>query len=228
MRKIWDLVGGVHPPENKHQSVQQPIGRLPLPEKLVIPLNQHIGAPPKLVVNIGDEVLKGQVLAEPNGMVSVGVHAPTSGVISDISDYPIPHPSGMSARCITLIPDNYDRWIEHAGLDDFRACSPAKLLELIREAGIAGLGGAGFPAAVKLSARKPVSTLIINATECEPYITADDMLIRERAEDIVEGIRILAYILGDPEEVLIGIEDNKPEAYEALQPYLADTNIELV
>ncbi|TNF08604.1 MAG: electron transport complex subunit RsxC, partial [Gammaproteobacteria bacterium] len=228
MRKIWDLVGGVHPPENKHQSVQEPIGRLPLPEKLVIPLNQHIGAPPKLLVNAGDLVLKGQPLAEPNGMVSVGVHAPTSGTISDISDYPIPHPSGMSARCITLIPDNHDRWIEHAGLDDFKTYSPAKLLELIREAGIAGLGGAGFPAAVKLSARKPVSTLIINATECEPYITADDMLIRERAEDIVEGIRILAYILGDPEEVLIGIEDNKPEAYEALQPHLADTNIELV
>ncbi|TNE77385.1 MAG: electron transport complex subunit RsxC [Gammaproteobacteria bacterium] len=228
MRKIWDLVGGVHPPENKHQSVQQPIGRLPLPDKLVIPLNQHIGAPPKLLVSSGDRVLKGQALAEPNGMVSVGVHAPTSGTITDISDYPIPHPSGMSARCITLEPDGEDCWIEHSGVDNYRDYSPAKLLELIREAGIAGLGGAGFPSAVKLSARKPISTLIINGTECEPYITADDMLMREHAREIVEGIQMLAYILGEPEEILIGIEDNKPEAYEALEPLLAETNIELV
>ncbi|MEZ5530188.1 MAG: electron transport complex subunit RsxC [Porticoccaceae bacterium] len=228
MRKIWDLIGGVHPPENKHQSVQQPIGRLPLPEKLIIPLNQHIGAPPKLVVNSGDHVLKGQVLAEPNGMVSVGVHAPTSGTIADISDHPIPHPSGMSARCITLIPDCEDRWIEHAGIENYRDFSPAKLLELIREAGIAGLGGAGFPTAVKLSARKPISTLIINGTECEPYITADDMLMREHAREIVEGIQILSYLLGEPEEILIGIEDNKPEAYEALEPHLVGTKIELV
>ncbi|WP_461481211.1 electron transport complex subunit RsxC [Porticoccus sp.] len=228
MRKIWDLVGGVHPPENKHQSVQLPIGHLPLPDKLVIPLNQHIGAPPKLLVNAGDQVLKGQPLAEPHGMVSVGVHAPTSGTITDISDYPIPHPSGMSARCITLLPDNRDQWIDHAGVADFRSYSPAKLLELIREAGIAGLGGAGFPSAVKLSARKPISTLIINSTECEPYITADDMLMREHPQEIVAGIQILAYLLGEPEEILIGIEDNKPEAYEALQPWLQGTNIELV
>ncbi|WP_461515910.1 electron transport complex subunit RsxC [Porticoccus sp.] len=228
MRKIWDLIGGVHPPENKHQSVQQSIGTLPLPEKLVIPLNQHIGAPPKVLVNEGDYVLKGQALAEPNGMVSVGVHAPTSGTITGISDYPIPHPSGMSARCITLIPDRLDQWIDHSGVADYLSYSPAKLLEMIREAGIAGLGGAGFPSAVKLSARKPISTLIINGTECEPYITADDMLMREHPTEIVEGIKILAYLLGNPEEVLIGIEDNKPEAYEALQPLLAGSNIELV
>jgi len=151
MRKVWDLIGGVHPPENKHQSVQDSIGTLPLPEKLVIPLNQHIGAPPKLLVSAGDKVLKGQALAEPKGMVSVGVHAPTSGHISDISDYPIPHPSGMSARCVTLIPDGKDEWIEHKGTDNFRDKKPEELLEIIRSSGITGLGGAGFPSAVKLS-----------------------------------------------------------------------------
>ena len=238
MRKVWDLIGGVHVPENKHQSVQDSIGTLPLPKKLVIPLNQHIGAPPKLLVSTGDKVLKGQPLAEPKGMVSVGVHAPTSGLISDISDHPIPHPSGMAARCITLIPDGEDQWIQYQGSEhqgighqnagDFREKTPEELLEIIRSSGIAGLGGAGFPTAVKLNARQPISTLIINATECEPYITADDMLMQERAEEIVEGIKILSYILGEPDEILIGIEDNKPKAYEALKPYLKDTNIELV
>lgn len=228
MRKVWDLIGGVHPPENKHQSVQDSIGTLPLPEKLVIPLHQHIGAPPKLLVRAGDIVLKGQPLAEPKGMVSVGVHAPTSGQISEISHYPIPHPSGMSARCITLIPDGKDQWIEHKGVDNFRDKKPEELLNIIRSSGITGLGGAGFPSEVKLSARQPISTLIINATECEPYITADDMLMQERPEAVVEGIKILSYILGEPDEILIGIEDNKPKAYEALEPYLEGTNIELV
>lgn len=228
MRKVWDLIGGVHVPENKHQSVQDSIGTLPLPQKLVIPMNQHIGAPPKLLVSAGDKVLKGQPLAEPKGMVSVGVHAPTSGLISDISDHPIPHPSGMAARCITLIPDGEDQWIEHQGTNNFREKTPEALLEIIRSSGIIGMGGAGFPTAVKLNARQPISTLIINATECEPYITADDMLMQERAEEIVEGIKILSYILGEPGEILIGIEDNKPKAYEAFQPYLKNTNIELV
>lgn len=228
MRKVWDLIGGVHVPENKHQSVQDSIGTLPLPKKLVIPLSQHIGAPPKLLVSTGDKVLKGQPLAEPKGMVSVGVHAPTSGLISDISEHPIPHPSGMAARCITLIPDGENQWIEHQGIDSFRKKTPKELLEIIRSSGVAGLGGAGFPTAVKLNARQPISTLIINATECEPYITADDMLMRERPEAVVEGIKILSYILGEPDEILIGIEDNKPQAYDALEPYLKDTNIELV
>lgn len=228
MRKVWDLIGGVHVPENKRQSVQSSIGTLPMPKELVIPLNQHIGAPPKLLVAEGEKVLKGQVLAEPKGFVSAGIHAPTSGVISAISDHPIPHPSGMAARCLTLIPDGEDRWIETKGLEDYREHNPEELLNIIRQSGIAGMGGAGFPTAVKLGARQPISTLIINGTECEPYITADDMLMRERPREIVEGIKILAYILGEPDEILIGIEDNKPEAYEALEPYLKDTNIELV
>lgn len=228
MRKVWDLIGGVHVPENKHQSVQSSIGTLPMPKELVIPLNQHIGAPPKLLVAEGEKVLKGQVLAKPKGFVSAGVHAPTSGIISAISDHPIPHPSGMAARCLTLIPDGNDRWIETKGLENYREHDPEELLNIIRQSGIAGMGGAGFPTAVKLGARQPISTLIINGTECEPYITADDMLMRERPQEIVEGIKILAYILGEPDEILIGIEDNKSEAYEALEPYLKDTNIELV
>ena len=227
MRKIWNLIGGVHPPENKHQSVKDSVGSLPLPEKLIIPLNQHIGAPSKAIVAIGDKVLKGQVLANPKGVLSAGVHAPTSGLVSDIGDHPIPHPSGMSAHCITLIPDGEDQWIAHEGLSNYRDHVPEKLLEIIRLSGVAGLGGAGFPTAVKLNPQKPISTLILNGTECEPYITSDDMLMRERPEDIIQGIEILSYILGNPKEVVIGIEDNKPEAYAALKPYLKNTTIEI-
>jgi len=227
MRKIWNLIGGVHPPENKHQSVKDSVGSLPLPEKLIIPLNQHVGVPSKAIVVIGDRVLKGQVLANPKGVLSTGVHAPTSGLVSDISDHPIPHPSGMSAYCITLIPDGKDQWITHEGLKNYRDHAPEELLEIIRLSGVAGLGGAGFPTAVKLNPQKPISMLILNGTECEPYITSDDMLMRERPEDIVQGIEILSYILGNPKEVIIGVEDNKPEAYIALKSYLKNTTIEL-
>ncbi len=228
MRQTWEMPGGVHPPENKTQSLQYCIGTLPLPERLVIPLDQHTGAPAKLIVSVNDRVLKGQMLAKPSEAVSASVHAPTSGVITAIDDQPVPHPSGMTSRCITLKPDGKDTWSERQKIDNYRDASPAELLEIIRNAGIVGMGGAGFPTAVKLQPRNPIDTLIINATECEPYITADDILIQERPEEIVEGIQILTHILGNPEQVLIGIEDNKPKAFEALEPLLAGTNIELV
>lgn len=228
MRKLWDFPGGIHPPENKHQSLVEPIARLPLPERLVLPLNQHRGAPARPVVAEGDRVLKGQLIAEPDAFISAAVHAPTSGTVTGILDHAIPHPSGMSAPCIVIVPDGEDRWCQHQGLEDYRQVAPGELLDLIREAGIAGLGGAGFPTQIKLGPRQPVATLIINASECEPYITADDALMRERAADIVAGIRILAHILEGPDETLIGIEDNKPEAAAALRAQLAGTDIELV
>lgn len=228
MGKIWDLVGGIHPPENKQQSVQQPIASLPLPDKLVIPLSQHIGAPASILVAEGDQVLKGQLLAEPNGFVSVGVHAPTSGTIASIGDHPVPHASGMSLPCITLIPDGKEQWVELSGVADYKSLGGAELVEKIRQAGIAGLGGAGFPSAVKLATDANIDTLIINGTECEPYITADDMLMREHPAEIINGIQILAHILGNPAQILLGIEDNKPEAIAAFQPLLEGTGIELV
>lgn len=221
MRKIWNIPGGIHPPENKTQSLQTTITSLPVPEQLILPLNQHAGAPARPVVDAGDQVLKGQLVAEPNGVISAAIHAPTSGVISAIEDRPIPHPSGMSARCIILTPDGRDQWCAHRGLDDYRGASPTALLDRIRDAGIAGLGGAGFPSAVKLGPPQSIDTLIINGAECEPYITADDSLMQERAADIVEGTMILAHILGTPATVLIGIEDNKPQAVEAVRDAVA-------
>ena len=227
MRKIWDIPGGIHPPENKTQSLGQGIAALPLPDILVLPLGQHAGAPAKPLVAVGDRVLKGQLLAEPGGFISAALHAPTSGTVSAIEDRAIPHPSGMSARCVILTPDGRDEWCPHHGVADYRAASPVALLGLIRDAGIAGLGGAGFPSAVKLGPKQPIDTLIINGTECEPYI-ADDILMQERAAAIIEGVAILAHILGNPATILVGVEDNKPRAFEALEAAAQGSAIEVV
>ena len=228
--KTWVTPCGVHPPENKHQSLTLPIGSLPLPEKLLIPLSQHIGTAAKPCVELGSNVLKGQKIAEAAGPVSVPMHAPTSGTITAIEHRPIAHSSGMLAPCIEITSDGRDQWQPHQGIDDYRHASASTLLAAIAEAGIAGMGGAGFPSAVKLNPgrKRPINTLIVNATECEPYITADDSAIRERAAEIIEGIGILSQILGHPENILIGIEDNKPEAIAALEPLVKDSGISLV
>ncbi|HUH36830.1 MAG TPA: electron transport complex subunit RsxC [Spongiibacteraceae bacterium] len=230
MRQVWDFHGGIHPPENKHQSTGQPIRFAGIPTELVLPLAQHIGAPAEPVVAVGDAVLKGQVIASAKGLVSVPVHAPTSGTVVAIEDRPVPQPSGLPGRCIVIHPDGQERWIERKPVADYTALEPAALIALIRDAGIAGMGGAGFPAAVKLHGRpdKVIDTLLINGTECEPYITADDLLMRERASDIVAGIRILQHLVRPTEATLIGIEDNKPEAIEALRNAARGSGIEVV
>ena len=229
MRRIYDFHGGIHPPEHKHPSVQSPIADAGIPAELVLPLLQHVGAPARPVVDVGDRVLKGQMIAGAGGIVSAALHAPTSGTIIAIEDRVVPHPSGHSAPCIVLASDGRDEWIEHAGTEDYTALDRGALLDLIRNAGIAGLGGAGFPSAVKLDVRAGASieTLILNGTECEPYITADDMLMRERAGNIVEGARILRHLI-QPGETLIGIEDNKPESLAAVREAARDSGIEVV
>ena len=230
MRKIWDFHGGVHPPENKVQSTHTPIATIPLASKIILPLNQHIGAPASPIVNVGDNVLKGQKIADAQGVFSAPVHASTSGIISAIATHPIPHPSGMESECISIEPDGKDQWINLSENENYLALERLELLETIREAGIAGMGGAGFPSAVKLNPPSTVDidTLILNGTECEPYITADDMLMRERAEEIVRGAELLAYLLKDPAHILIGIEDNKPEAISAMQSACEHSAAEVV
>jgi electron transport complex protein RnfC len=208
---------GVHPPEHKAESTQLPIATLPLPSKLVLPLRQHIGNIPKILVSEGDVVLKGQLLAEAEGTVSAAIHAPTSGVVTAIENAIIPHPSGLPDLCITLIPDGKDTWIEKKTQDWQNTDKPA-LIASLRSSGIVGLGGATFPTHIKLRAdgKSHVHTLIINAAECEPYITCDDMLIREHADEIVRGIAIAQYLLGASKSI-IGIEDNKPQAIKSMQ-----------
>ena len=225
---IHDFHGGIHPPEMKHLSNGTPIMPGPLPAQLVLPLNMHIGAPAKPLVAPGDKVLKGQMIAEPIGAVSAAIHAPTSGTISAIGPRPIQHPSGMDAVCIVIDTDGEDQWIDHQGIADYTEKSPGELVDLIRHAGIAGMGGAGFPTSIKvnLGDHQRVEQLLINAVECEPYITADDRLMRERAEQIVTGIHILQYLL-NPRRTLIGIEDNKPEAISAIKRACKGCDIEV-
>ncbi len=228
MRKIWEIHGGIHPAENKHQSTGAPIRFAGIPAELTLPLSQHIGAPAEACVAVGERVLKGQMIATAKGPVSVPVHAPTSGEVVAIEARPIPHASGMSAPCIVIRSDGRDQWIDHRGVDDYLALDHDPLVELIRNAGIAGMGGAGFPTAIKLRTHKPIETLILNGTECEPYITADDMLMREQAAQVIEGARILRQLVQPTRETLIGIEDNKPEAIAALRQAAAGSGIEIV
>tara|TARA_R110000772_G_scaffold114441_8_gene218972 strand:+ start:45308 stop:47695 length:2388 start_codon:yes stop_codon:yes gene_type:complete len=229
-RKVWDIHGGIHPAENKQQSLQSPIKAAGIPPQLILPLAQHIGAPASPIISVGDRVLKGQMIAEAKGFVSAPVHAPTSGTVVAIESRLIPHPSGMSGACIVIDTDGQDEWAKHSGVEDFRSLSKMDLIDRVRQAGIAGMGGAGFPSAVKLSTRddKPIETLILNGTECEPYITADDILMRERAAEIIAGAEILRHLIKPSKETLIGVEDNKPEGIAALQKAAQGTGIEIV
>ncbi len=230
MRKIWDIPGGVHPTENKTQSMAAPLGNVSLPAEIILPLNQHIGAPAEPVVSVGEHVLTGQLIASAKGPVSAALHASTSGTVTAIEPRLIAHPSGMDARCIVIEPDGLDQWIELQPCEDYMSLERETLLEKIRQAGIAGMGGAGFPAAVKLNPRpqQAIDSLIINGTECEPYITADDMLMQTCADEVVAGTLLLAQLLGQPQNILIGIEDNKPEAIAAVQKAAEGTTVEVV
>lgn len=213
--KLWDFHGGVHPPTRKAQTSQKPIGKLPLPDRLYIPLRQHIGVAGNLLVSVGQRVLKGQPLTSADNSMAVPVHAPTSGTILAIGGHTSAHPSALPEQTITLVPDGLEQWREQHPLN-LTTSDHLSLLERIQESGIAGMGGAGFPAHLKAGLTQPVDYLIINAVECEPYISADDALIQEGAITIVKGIDILCKLL-NPKAVLIGIEDDKPIASASLK-----------
>lgn len=216
---LWELPGGIHPVENKAQSLQLPIGHLPLPPQLVIPLNQHLGTPATPVVQLGDRVLKGQLIGAAEGTFSANTHASTSGIVIAIGEKAVPHSSGMTAECIVIEPDQKEEWIGLETCEHYLQLDRLVLLDKIRAAGVAGLGGAGFPTAVKLAPKSTqvIDTLIINGAECEPYITADDILMQERADQLIEGVLLTSHILHHPKNILIGIEDNKPKAIAAVK-----------
>lgn len=221
--KIWDFDGGIHPPEMKTQSNGTPLRQVPLAPRFIIPLKQHIGAEGELCVNVGDTVLRGQALTRGRGRM-LPVHAPTSGTVVAIAPHSTAHPSALAELSVIIDADGEDRWIERDGWANYRARSREELIARIHQFGVAGLGGAGFPTGVKLQGGgDKIETLIINAAECEPYITADDRLMQDCAAQVVEGIRILAHIL-QPHEVLLGIEDNKPQAISMLRAVLADSH----
>ncbi len=220
--------GGVHPEDRKELSADIPIRVPPLPERLFVSLQQHIGAPASPVVQVGDQVRKGQLIAASAGAVSAPVHAPTSGRIVAIGDYPAPHPSGLPVPTITLEADGEERWADFDPPADPFALSPEEIATRVGAAGIVGLGGAAFPAAVKLnvSRRGGVTTLIMNGGECEPYLTCDDRLMRDRAPEVVAGIRLILRAVG-AKEVLLGIEANKPEAIAAMTAAAAGTEVQV-
>ncbi len=221
--KVWELPGGVHPPENKSQSLQLPLGNIPLPPVLVIPLNQHMGTPSQPVVQVGERVLAGQLIGAADGTFSANTHASTSGTVIAIEPRAIPHPSGMTGDSIIIEPDGKDEWIALTPCEDYLSHDRLSLLDKIRAAGIAGLGGAGFPTAIKLAPKSTqvIDTLILNGAECEPYITSDDILMQTQAQELVAGTLLLSHILHHPKNLLIGIEDNKPKAIAAVKAAVA-------
>ncbi len=214
--KFWHFHGGIHPPEQKAITSGKPIKHLPLPKQLILPLQQHIGRQGDLLVEVGDKVLKGQALTQSSNPMAVPVHAPTSGTITAIKKSVIAHPSGLSELCLFIDVDGEDTWKKREICQDFSKLSHQDIIKKIADAGIAGMGGAGFPTHIKVNTKPDINFLIINAAECEPYITADDLLIGEQSEAIVDGIKILDQLL-NPAFILIGIEGNKPRAIKALQ-----------
>ncbi|WP_245921598.1 electron transport complex subunit RsxC [Bowmanella denitrificans] len=214
--RFFDFPGGVHPPGRKTLSNQDVIGKCTLPEHLYLTVKQHIGAPGQLQVKVGDEVLKGQALTRSTNPFALPVHAPTSGKVTAIAPHVSAHPSGLAELSVEITPDGRDKWIDLTPIPDYQQLPKTRIIEAICDAGIAGMGGAGFPTHIKVSPKKDVEFLVINGAECEPYITADDRLMREHAWQIRQGIDVLCHLL-NPGHVLIAIEDNKPEAIQAMQ-----------
>ncbi len=217
LQKLFKFKGGIKPDTHKTPSLQSPICTAPLPAILIVPLHQSIGGVTQPLVSAGDRVLKGQRIGSADKWVSAAVHAPTSGTVLAIEERIAAHPSGLPTLCVVIEPDGRDEWIERQPVD-YQTLAPERVRELLRDAGVVGLGGAVFPSHAKLTAAKtvPMDALVINGAECEPFMTCDDLLMRERAEGIVHGIAIFRDLL-QPRKVLIGIEDNKPEAVAAMK-----------
>ena len=221
----WKFHGGIHPPSRKERTKTLAISTIEMPQQLFLSLSQHIGQPAVPVVAIGDTVQKGQLLAKQDGFISAAVIAPTSGTISDICQYSNCHISGIETQTIVLTPDHLNTWRTKLPLT--LTSDHQQILERIKLSGITGLGGAGFPAAVKLATKAAIEFLIINGAECEPYITSDDLLMQERGAGIVAGIEIMAQLL-KPQRIIIAIEDNKPQAITAMKEAAKQSIIDII
>jgi len=209
---------GVHPDDHKRPAADAPLRILPPPAKVYMPLQQHVGGAARPIVLVGQKVLKGQLLAEPSGNISAPIHAPVSGTVAAIGEVTAPHASGLGFTAITIDNDFENRWIESEPVADPLALAPEEITKRTAAAGIVGLGGATFPSAAKFSLgrRLKVDTLIVNGGECEPYLSADDRIMRDSAAAVVDGVRIVMRAIG-AEQALVGIEDNKPEAIAAMR-----------
>ena len=227
--RVLTFNGGIHPPHHKSSTENKSVEIAAQPKVVYIPLAQHIGAPCTALVNVGDAVKKGQKIGEPGGFVSAPVHSSVSGTVKAIK--PMLVPGGQKVMCVEIENDFNEEVFEgvkpYAGLD---AMSKEELLNMIKDAGIVGMGGATFPTHVKLSPpkEKNIDVVVLNGAECEPYLTADHRLMLESPEDIVLGLQVIMKIL-DVKKGYIGIEDNKPECLKVMEDSAkTDSNIEVV
>ncbi|GGY06954.1 hypothetical protein GCM10007160_37990 [Litchfieldella qijiaojingensis] len=219
MAKAFDFPGGIHPPQRKTLSTRTPLIQAALPTRVVLPMDQHIGTPAEPCVEVGQRVRTGERVALAQGLISADVHASITGTVTAIEERPVPHPSQGKRLCVVIErePDGDDEWCLMPPLD-WRQADDDTLLERLMHSGVVGLGGAGFPSQIKARVRElhAIDTLLVNAAECEPYITADDLTLRTYADDVLEGARLFARLCR-AERILIGIEDNKPEAIDTLK-----------
>ncbi len=227
--KLWHFHGGLHLDGHKHMSMTEHVLPVALPAQITLPLQQHIGAPAEPVVAVGDHVLKGQVIAKASDYVSAPVHASTSGEVIAIEERPVPHPSGLPSECIVIETDGKDQWKEIKPVANYQDMDPSALRNVIRDAGIVGLGGAGFPTFIKLNPGPDniVETLILNGAECEPYITCDAMLMQEHPRRIIDGLLVMKHALR-AKHCIVAIEDNKKVAHTMLVNALHEHESEFI
>ncbi|MBI5190935.1 MAG: electron transport complex subunit RsxC [Nitrospirae bacterium] len=220
--------GGVHPPDSKKATESLPIVDARVPERVVLPMAQHIGAPAKPVVAVGDMVKKGQMVGEAQGAVSAHVHASISGKVVAVGNFL--SPSGISVPSVVIESDGLDEWVDGlSGRDDYMTMNPVELRRIVRAAGIVGLGGATFPTGVKIEPdkTKKIKYALLNGAECEPYLTADARLMEEHPDEVIEGLKIIMAILRVTEGY-VGIEANKLRALEKMAEESGRVYCELV
>jgi electron transport complex protein RnfC len=221
------MKAGLPLPGHRAVSMQLPVERAPIPEILILPLLQHAGMPSSPVVEVGDHVERGQLIAKTQGFVSANLHAPISATVKAIETRPVPHPSGLDGECLVLEPDTDADWSspisKKISRSDIEECDPQDIRQQIRDAGIVGMGGATFPTSVKIKSgiEKKIDTLIINGCECEPWITCDEMLFRERPQHVIGGSCLIQQAIKAEKRVL-AIEEEGSEAIELLRNAITD------
>jgi electron transport complex protein RnfC len=225
---LKSFLGGIHPNDSKKYSFDKAIEVPPLPNKVVIPMSQHIGAPCTPIVKVGDIVKKGQVIGSSDAFMHSPIHASISGKVVSVAE--MPHTSKGNCLSVVIENDGLDEWEEGIPLHrDFEKLEVQEIRDIIKEAGIVGMGGATFPTHIKLSPNKDkkVDVFILNAAECEPYLTADYRMMLEYADRIVNGVKIVMKALG-VNKGFVGIEDNKPDAIKVMKEAFKGTNVEVV
>ena len=219
--------GGIHPSENKEFSEHVDLVEFPAPETVVIPLSMHAGAPANAIVEVGEEVKVGQKIGEAGGFISSPVHSSVSGTVTAIEV----HKHATRGECLSVVIKSDGKDTLHESVKpnkDLDSLTPEEIIDIVREAGIVGMGGAGFPTFVKLKPAKPVDTILLNGCECEPYLTADHKALLAYADDVVFGLKAMMKTVG-AEKGIIVIEDNKEDAVKLMEEKTADIdNIEVV